>query len=154
MSEYGMQLTFQHDRPGGEYQIYECSEDVMHGMDSEGNEAGVVWRRAYDRDEDLGEYSFPIDMRREYERLTGKPEFDPKWNGSTAVNLVEIMDEEQGFGQPCRYGNLCSGHAVYCHNAGWLYRPRKCRRTWYTGSKTKDEDCPGFAPNPVYQKDH
>lgn len=42
---FGMQLTFKFGS-GGEYQIYELREHVMHGMDADGNEVGVVWRQA------------------------------------------------------------------------------------------------------------
>ncbi len=64
-------------------------------------------------------------------------------------NLVELFadDEAQGFNQPCHYGNLVEGHAVYCHNDEWKDGPRKCRRTWYTGGEVKDEDCHGFKAN-------
>lgn len=71
-------------------------------------------------------------------------------------NLVEMIDDdpESGFNQPCRYGNLVAGHAVYCHNTEWPDAPRKCRRTWYTGGQKRDEDCPGFAPNAQKDSDH
>lgn len=68
------------------------------------------------------------------------------------INLVELIadDDESGFDQPCAYGNCVKGHAVYCHNETWPDAPRKCRRTWYTGGEERDEDCPGFAPNPNF----
>lgn len=68
-------------------------------------------------------------------------------------NLVELIadDNEQSQNQPCVYGNLVEGHAVYCHNHTWADAPRKCRRTWYTGGKVRDEDCEGYAPNPHYK---
>lgn len=155
--QFGMQLTFKLGS-GGEYQIYEIREDAMHGMDADGNEVGVVWRRAYDDDEDLGEYFWPADMRAEYERLNDVPEFSPNWSpeafiaGTVSIqpNVVEFMDDEQAWDQPCVYGNRCSSHAVYCHNDGWLYSPRKCQRTWYTSGVVRDEDCPGFTPNPQF----
>ena len=62
-------------------------------------------------------------------------------------NVVELLDDRQAFNQPCRFGNLVEGHAVYCHNHTWVDAPRKCRRTWYTGGQTRDEDCPGYEPN-------
>lgn len=67
---------------------------------------------------------------------------------SSPVNLVELVadDEDGGFDQPCRFGNRVEQHAVYCHNNWWVDAPRKCRRTWYTGGETRDEDCPGFEP--------
>jgi hypothetical protein len=69
-----------------------------------------------------------------------------------AFNMVELMTEdEEQFETPCLHGNLCEGHAVYCHNDEWTEGPRKCRRTWYTGGEVRDEDCPGFAANPTFQ---
>jgi hypothetical protein len=123
MSGFGLLLRFGEE--GSEYLIYEKLPGILHGMDDDGNDAGIVWRRPYREDEDLGGYSWPADMRAEYERLTGKPEFDPAWDGGSQVNLVELIDDSQGFNQPCAFGNLCEGHAVYCHNDGWLYSPRK-----------------------------
>lgn len=67
-------------------------------------------------------------------------------------NLVEMIteDDKQAFDQPCKFGNRCEGHAVYCHNAEWKNAPRKCRRSWYTGGMEKDQDCEGYQPNPAY----
>ncbi len=67
------------------------------------------------------------------------------------INLVEMMAEsgESAFDQPCKHGNRVGGHAVYCHNDDWENAPRKCCWTWYTGGAQRDEDCPGFAPNPL-----
>ena len=69
-------------------------------------------------------------------------------------NLVELFDHDDdggmAFDQPCIFGNRCGGHAVYCHNDEWKEGPRKCRRTWYTGGRERDEDCEGFKPNPDY----
>jgi hypothetical protein len=62
-------------------------------------------------------------------------------------SIVEITADESAFDQPCKYGNRVDGHAVYCHNNEWPDAPRKCRRTWYTGGKERDEDCEGFAAN-------
>lgn len=71
-----------------------------------------------------------------------------------AFNVVELMDfEDDGgdaFDQPCRFGHRCGGHAVYCHNDAWYDSPRKCRRSWSSGGEIKDEDCPGFQPNPAF----
>lgn len=69
-----------------------------------------------------------------------------------AINFVEIAADpvECAFDQPCRFGNRVDGHAVYCHNDAWTDGPRKCRRSWYTGGETKDEDCPGFEKNPAF----
>ena len=66
------------------------------------------------------------------------------------INLVEMVGDESAFDQPCRHGNRVESHAVYCHSET-PGMPRKCRRTWYTGGKTRDEDCPGFVPNPDFK---
>lgn len=74
------------------------------------------------------------------------------------MNFVELMadGDECAFDQRCIYGQSVDGHAVYCHNADWPAAPRKCRRTWYYGEKyatengCRDEDCPGFKPNPEF----
>lgn len=63
------------------------------------------------------------------------------------INLVELVSDESAFDQPCKYGNRVETHAVYCHNDQWKDAPRKCRRTWYTGGREKDEDCQGFCAN-------
>lgn len=78
-----------------------------------------------------------------YESLPTEPEF-------TADNIVELAagEEDSAFDQPCRFGHRVEGHAVYCHNELWPGAPRKCRRTLYTGGEIRDEDCPGYAPNP------
>lgn len=59
------------------------------------------------------------------------------------IDLVEQVDDSE-FNQACAHGSLVDGHAVYCHNSEWAEAPRKCRRTWYTGGETRDEDCKGF----------
>lgn len=69
-----------------------------------------------------------------------------------AFNVVELMPtDDEAFDQPCKFGHRVEGHAVYCHNDAWPDGPRKCRRTWYTGGEVKDEDCPGFQPNPAFK---
>ena len=71
-----------------------------------------------------------------------------------ANNIVEMIQEpgsDCAFDQPCKFGHRVEGHAVYCHNDAWQDGPRKCRRTWYTGGESKDEDCPGFQPNPEFK---
>lgn len=71
-----------------------------------------------------------------------------------AFNIVEAIQEPDAdcaFDQPCKFGHRVEGHAVYCHNDAWHDGPRKCRRTWYTGGETKDEDCPGFQPNSEFK---
>jgi len=67
------------------------------------------------------------------------------------VELVTIGNDDCACDQPCRFGNRVETHAVYCHNDNWQEAPRKCRRTWYTGGTVKDEDCPGFEPNPEFK---
>ena len=75
------------------------------------------------------------------------------------MNLVELIADEEdcAFDQPCARGNRVDGHAVYCHNTEWKGAPRKCRRTWYYGIEAatregmRDEDCPGYIPNPEYK---
>lgn len=62
------------------------------------------------------------------------------------INLMELVEDSER-NQPCAHGSLVDGHAVYCHNGTWKDAPRKCRRTWYTGGETRDQDCEGFAPN-------
>jgi len=135
--------------------IRDCKDNEYSVFD-----APIVWSRPrHPDDENSGEYFLPADVRAKYEELNGKPEFDSNFTpekfmaGQIGVepNLVELMDDEQAWDQPCLYGNRCGGHAVYCHNDGWLYSPRKCRRTWYSGGKTRDEDCPGFSPNPNFK---
>jgi hypothetical protein len=70
-----------------------------------------------------------------------------------AINVVELIadQDECAFDQPCRFGHRVEGHAVYCQNDAWTDGPRKCRRTWYSGGEFKDEDCPGFQPNPAFR---
>lgn len=71
-----------------------------------------------------------------------------------AFNIVEAIQEPDAdcaFDQPCRFGHRVEDHAVYCHNDAWPDGPRKCRRTWSTGGEVKDEDCPGFQPNPEFK---
>ena len=67
------------------------------------------------------------------------------------INLVEMFadESEQSCNQKCKFGNLVEGHAVYCHSEN-PDAPRKCRRTWYTGGKVKDEDCEFYEPNPNF----
>jgi hypothetical protein len=76
--------------------------------------------------------------------------------GKMAFNVVELMtlgEDDNAFDQPCRFGHRVEGHAVYCHHDDWEDSPRKCRRSWYTGGKIKDEDCAGFEPNPEFKGD-
>ncbi len=130
-------LTFSGDAPQGEWSI-------VVGASYEDQQ--VLWTRPCNAEEQLGEYAWPSDMRAEYERIIGREEFSLQ---ESTINVVEMVapEDEQGFNQSCRFGNLVEDHAVYCHNDGWLYAPRKCRRTWYMGGEARDEDCPGFQPS-------
>lgn len=69
------------------------------------------------------------------------------------INAVELLadPEKCAFDQRCMYGHRVESHAVYCHNDWWDKAPRKCKRTWYTGGEVKDEDCPGYRPNPDFK---
>ena len=69
--------------------------------------------------------------------------------GRYHTNIVELVSdgEDCAFDQPCAFGHRIESHAVYCHNTKWENAPRKCRKTWYTGGETRDEDCPGFKLN-------
>ena len=67
-----------------------------------------------------------------------------------------IKDNESAFDQPCAFGLRCGSHAVYCNNLV-IPLPRKCRQTWWhrdmsdaerRKERRRDEDCPGFLPNP------
>ena len=33
----------------------------------------------------------------------------------------------------------------------WKDAPRKCCRTWYSHNDDRDEDCPGYKPNPDHK---
>jgi hypothetical protein len=72
-----------------------------------------------------------------------------------AFNIVELAasveGDETAFDQRCRFGHRVGGHAVYCHNDDWDDSPRKCRRSWYTNGRIKDEECAGFEPNPDFK---
>src|SRR5579859_5446990 len=82
------------------------------------------------------------------------PLLGERQGGMMAFNLVEAIQEPDAdcaFDQPCKFGHRVESHAIYCHNDAWTDSPRKCRRSWYTGGETKDEDCPGYQPNPEYK---
>lgn len=68
-----------------------------------------------------------------------------------AINIVELISDENGFDQRCRFGQRVEDHAVYCHNDNWEDSPRKCLRSWYTNGRIKDEECAGFEPNPGFK---
>jgi hypothetical protein len=121
----------------------------------------VIWSRQRTEDEDTGEYSWPEDMRKEYERLLGRPEF-VEIPEEQEPNLVELVADDDGcaWDQKCCFGHRVESHAVYCHNDKWLYAPRKCKRgEWladFYGGDPADyahEKCPGFKANPLYKRD-
>lgn len=129
--QYGISICF--DASGGFWQITQLNQGI---------EGPVVFSFPYRPEhEELEEP--PEEVRHEYERLI---EYDPNASSKIAVNAVEVISDgtKCAFDQPCRYGYRVESHAVYCHNLRWLYSPRKCRRTWYTGGDIRDEDCPGF----------
>jgi len=77
------------------------------------------------------------------------PPTPPPHSEATTTNIVEMISDEgeNAFDQPCHYGHRVADHAVYCHFKQWPRSPRKCRRTWYTDGKIRDDDCAGFYPN-------
>ena len=140
MSAYGISSEYSRSFPKGRWTIRDGDAKPYPGK--------IVWERRI-KPADAEHDPYPPDLRAEFERLTGKPEFSrfDEASESKVINIVEMVaeaTEEGGFNQPCRFGYLVERHAVYCHNDGWLYAPRKCRRTWYTGGEVKDEDCRGF----------
>lgn len=144
---YTIGTTYDARSPNGRYEITDMG---TKGYCNLGRDP-VVWERNAVPSDDVDGAPYPADVRAKYEELNGIPEFLPEGEGEPSVNVVELIsDEEGGFDQPCKFGNRCGGHAVYCHNDAWLYAPRKCRRTWYTGGGTRDEDCRGFKPNPNF----
>jgi len=135
----GIEESFEFNPEGHFWRIRDY-DDVAE--DASNYPGAIVWER--EGTEDEGGW-YPDDVRAEFERLTGKAEFGNAEPGP--FNLVEMVaDEAAGFNQSCAYGYLVDGHAVYCHNTDWLYAPRKCRRTWYTGGEVRDEDCRGYKP--------
>jgi hypothetical protein len=157
MSDYSLSSTV--DASGGRWIIRDRRiEDAPHDW----TEKSIVWQRPYAGwDEDTGEYFWPADMRAEYERLTGLPEFQPfdDPTDSQAVNVVEMIGDpdDSGFDQKCRFGYRVEAHAVYCHNDGWLYSPRKCRRAnepsdipLWDEKPSFQEDCPGYKASPRF----
>lgn len=71
---------------------------------------------------------------------------------SNRGEIVPLISDDVAFDQPCMFGQRVEGHAVYCTNKKWKDAPRKCRCSWYTDGKERDEDCSGFKPNPNYKK--
>ena len=151
MSErrYTYSLVFGSANPRGEWKITDMG-DRGYSLDDD----PVVFRCPTDEKD---EFEMPATFKAKYEELCGRPEFiefDEDAACGTTNQIVEmITSDESRFDQLCKFGCLVPGHSVYCHNDGWLYSPRKCHRTWYTGGETRDEDCPGFKPNPRYRAD-
>lgn len=149
MARYGIETryTFETGEMIGEYRI--CDYDAPR---DKGYQAQCVWSRLLTKDDEECD-PYPPDVCAEYERLCGRGEFID-WDEPPAMpNIVELFvgEDECAWDQPCAFGNRVDGHAVYCHNEKWLYAPRKCRRTWYTGGRVRDEDCRGFKQNPFYK---
>lgn len=140
MAKYFLELRIGHG--GGEYRIVASNKQF-----SLGDGEKVVWSRPYLEDEDLGEYLWPKDMRAEYEKLTGEPEF--KATTKRPFNIVPLLAEgDVAYDCPCAWAQHVKGHAVYCENDGWLYSPRKCRRGIGSWDGTPlQETCPGFRKN-------
>ena len=132
---YGYCLTFSEEVPEGEWRIYKGSfVDAMAGKN-------IIAR--FPNDEEWNREGPPPRVRAEYERII---KYNPAAGNPPSVNVVELLAGDASFDQPCRYGGLVDGHAVYCHNDSWLYAPRKCRRSWHTNGEVRDEDCEGYAP--------
>jgi hypothetical protein len=139
---YGYCLTFS-GLGKGKWHIYDNSRRYSKDLPEETRWMGEIILELEDDENWMGDGP-PPHVRKEYERIIG---FDKDAQSKGIVNIVEILaDDASGFNQVCKYGYLVDGHSVYCHNDSWLYAPRKCRRTWYTGGETKDEDCEGFSP--------
>lgn len=140
--KYTYRKSFTRETEGGVWEIVPADSPF---------DAPAVWSMPHEPEHwELDEP--PMEFRAKYEALNGADgsvRADPDWRPPDAVpGVVELMDDADGsgFNQPCRFGYLVDGYAVYCHNERWLYAPRKCRRTWYTGGERRDEDCPGFLP--------
>ena len=109
----------------------------------------VVWSREFIEAEFIDE-QYPEDVRKEYERLMKRGEFLPEEKTPLAkANVVEMVaGNDCAWDQPCLYGYRVDSHAVYCHNEGWLYAPRKCRRN----KSWPHEQCRGYKENPAWAR--
>ena len=150
MSGYHYFLRFNGDGDdaGGTWYIVKSDPSKRYHGQFEG---GVAFRCPYQDDEDHDGRP-PEALRREYERLIGRGEF-VAFKEPQPVNLVEVIadEDECAWDQPCAFGYRVEDHAVYCHNDGWLYAPRKCKRRQRPGiygDAWLHEECPGFKPNP------
>ena len=108
-----------------------------------------VWRMPYTEGHDLAGRP-PAELRAKFEELSGRGEYIES-APLAAVNIVELIADADdcAFDQPCAHGYRVETHAVYCHNEGWLYAPRKCHR--HQGTEWEEpyphEACGGFKPN-------
>lgn len=104
-----------------------------------------------EREHFTGWFAAFCDMKDFADALTAPwPKPDAPVRERRAFNVVELMsdvegDDGGGFVEPCAFGSLVPGHAVYCHNEAWPNSPRKCRRN---RDDYRHEDCPGFVANP------
>lgn len=140
--------------------VMACQSLVAHGM----SESGEIFA-GMSKDSRKGKAAFFAAMNRNdaYQFMTGfwhmsdlAKALTAPWPPAAAparekraFNVVELMDEQQAFDQPCAFGNRCGGHAVYCHHETWPHSPRKCRRN---RTDHRHEDCPGFVANPDYKQ--
>jgi len=59
------------------------------------------------------------------------------------LNLVEMVSgEEEQEEAPCKFGNIITDHACYCHNPKSGYG--KCP-IWRNGEEWNKENCPVFS---------
>lgn len=149
MNRYSYKLTFtaEDTRFVGRWEIldHQANGDYKAKYKSDYDLFGkVIWTLPHKEDHwELEEP--PLELRMEYERLLAT---EPKSEPNPCFNAVELFGSE--FNQRCEFGALVEHHAVYCHNQEWLYAPRKCKRTWATEGRIRDEDCPGYKPNPGF----
>lgn len=148
MSRYSIITRFDDKYPKGRYYILDSGDKGY---------SSVHDKEIFDYPFEGFQDEYPLEFRKKYEELCGRPEFiefdHNKATGTTnqIVEMITAGDDDCAYDQPCKFGHRVEGHAVYCHNEGWLYSPRKCRRSWYTGGETRDEDCKGYQPNPNYK---
>jgi len=79
----------------------------------------------------------------------GRLRLVPKEEPDAGEDFAMGMEGEAAYDQSCRFGHRVGNHSVYCHNRTWQEAPRKCPRTWWSGGEDRDEDCPGYARNPL-----
>ena len=143
MGDYTYLLVFSKTTPEGGWQILDISD--VSFSEAFGDERKVVFRCPTGlpgQEDGLP----PEPLRKKYEELLGRPEFIEHAD-SSIPNIVELVAEAEdcAWDQPCKFGHRVDTHAVYCHNKGWLYAPRKCRRN---RTDYLHESCRGFKVNP------